>query len=71
MTPLHRITEHHSESSALLSTPEAARRLGLAIGTLQNWRSRGQGPAFVRLGKAVRYEEGDLTRFVEQGRAVK
>ena len=58
-----------AHSNTLLTTREAARRLGLATGTLQNWRIRGQGPAFVRLGKAVRYDEGDLARFVEQGRA--
>ena len=31
----------------LLTTPEAARRLSVAIGTLQNWRTRGEGSAFV------------------------
>ena len=52
----------------LLDTREAALRLRLASGTLQNWRSQGQGPAFVRLGRAVRYDETDLARFVEKGR---
>ncbi|MCC7261583.1 MAG: helix-turn-helix domain-containing protein [Candidatus Latescibacteria bacterium] len=58
----------HPTSSTLLTTREAARRLGLAAGTLQNWRIRGEGPAFVRLGKAVRYDEHDLARFIAQGR---
>lgn len=62
-------TQPHSNS--LLDTREAARRLGLAAGTLQNWRIRGQGPAFVRLGKAVRYVEEDLALFVEKGRATR
>ena len=61
----------YTNSSTLLNTREAARRLGLAAGTLQNWRIRGQGPAFVRLGKAIRYDEGDLARFISQGREVK
>jgi excisionase family DNA binding protein len=61
----------HTHGNTLLTTREAARRLGLAAGTLQNWRIRGQGPAFVRLGKAIRYDEGDLARFIAQGRAAK
>lgn len=61
----------HTTSNTLLTTREAAHRLGLAAGTLQNWRIRGQGPAFVRLGKAIRYDEEDLARFVEKGRMEK
>ena len=61
----------HINSNTLLTTREAARRLGLAVGTLQNWRVRGQGPAFIRLGRAIRYDEGDLARFIAQGRTVK
>ncbi len=57
-----------SGCARLLNTCEAALRLRLASGTLQNWRSQGQGPAFVRLGRAVRYDETDLARFVEKGR---
>lgn len=63
------LTQNHSDT--LLNTREAARRLGLAAGTLQNWRIRGQGPTYVRLGKAIRYEPESLARFVEQGRAAK
>lgn len=63
------LTQNHS--STLLTTYEAARRLGLAAGTLQNWRIRGQGPAYVRLGKAIRYDEGDLARFIAQGRTAR
>ena len=58
-------------SNPLLTTQEAARRLGLAAGTLCNWRIRGQGPTYVRLGKAIRYDESDLDRFIAQGRVAK
>lgn len=58
-------------SDRLLDTRAAARRLGLSPGTLQNWRHRGQGPAFVRLGKAIRYDEGDLSNFIAQGRTAR
>jgi len=62
-------------SSTLLTTREAARRLGLAPGSLANLRSRGQGPIYVRLkgrgtkGRgAIRYLESDLVRYIEQCR---
>lgn len=32
-----------------LQTPEAAKRIGLAAGTLEKMRSRGGGPAYLRL----------------------
>lgn len=59
----------HSHGSSLLKTPEAARRLGLATGTLQNLRSRGHGPAFVRLGKAIRYRPEDLAAYIQAHRS--
>ncbi|MFT7692261.1 MAG: putative DNA-binding transcriptional regulator AlpA [Candidatus Latescibacterota bacterium] len=57
----------HRTANPLLTTQEAAHRLGIAIGTLQNWRVRGEGPAFVKLGKkAVRYDPAALDRFVAE-----
>lgn len=35
-------------------------RYVLTAGTLRNWRSKGHGPAFVRVGKAVLYARRDL-----------
>ncbi len=56
-------------AGALLTTREAARRLGIAAGTLCNQRSRGEGPPFIRLGaKSIRYSPEDLDRFVSQNR---
>ena len=28
---------------------------GLAVGTLRNWRCRGEGPPFIKMGTRVRY----------------
>jgi excisionase family DNA binding protein len=51
----------------LLSESEAADHLGVSPRTLANWRSRGGGPAYVRVGgKAVRYRFADLQEFVEE-----
>jgi hypothetical protein len=53
------------EESICLTTSEAAGLLRLNPGTLEAWRSRGFGPRFVKLGKAVRYLRADLEQFAE------
>jgi excisionase family DNA binding protein len=55
-------------TSQLLTEKEAAQRLGLSVSTLQQRRFRGRLPAFVKLGKAVRYRPEDLDAFIEQNR---
>jgi hypothetical protein len=47
----------------MLTTPEAADRLGLAPGTLENWRCARRGPPFHKIGGAVRYSEGGLAAY--------
>jgi len=51
----------------LLTTPQAADYLGLSTHTLNRWRWDGRGPRFVKLGKSVRYRQGDLDEFIEAG----
>lgn len=34
--------------------------LRISVRTLQAWRVSGQGPAFLKIGAAVRYERGGL-----------
>jgi excisionase family DNA binding protein len=46
-----------------LRTEEAAKRLNVKPETLEAWRCRGGGPAFLKLGKAVRYRESDLDAY--------
>jgi Helix-turn-helix domain len=43
-----------------LTESDAAIRLGLKVATLRAWRHQGRGPAFVRLGRAIRYLAGDI-----------
>ena len=47
-----------------LTEREVSTLLGLSVATLRAWRHRGQGPRFLRLGRAVRYLPADLERFV-------
>ena len=51
-----------------LTEPEAAARLGLKVATLRAWRHQKKGPAFLRLGRAIRYLAGDLDEFVQANR---
>lgn len=55
----------HSDTQELLTPRQAAERLGLSPKTLANWRSRGGGPRFVRMGAsdsrgAIRYPAIEL-----------
>lgn len=47
-----------------LTETEAAVRLGLKVSTLRAWRHQKRGPAFVRLGRAVRYLVADIEAFL-------
>lgn len=53
----------------LLTPPEAAIFLNSPIRTLENWRARGGGPAFIRVGtKTVRYHVDDLRAWIHDRR---
>jgi hypothetical protein len=47
---------HNPSREVLLTEEQAAELLALSVRTLQAWRLRGAGPAFVRAGSAVRYQ---------------
>ena len=47
---------------------KAAPFLGVKSGTLRNWRYQKKGPAYIKCGKAVRYTESDLIKYIERQR---
>lgn len=51
----------------LLGEETVAARLNLSARTLQAWRGQGRGPAYVKLGRAVRYCLEDIERFMAEG----
>lgn len=51
-------------SPHLLREIDAAAYLGLAPKTLARWRWSGKGPAFHKLGSAVRYSVQELDLFI-------
>ena len=48
---------------------EVADRWGIKTSTLADWRYKGIGPAFIKLGKrAVRYRESDVLEYEKQNK---
>ncbi len=50
---------------AIVPPEKAAALLGIEVGTLANWRCRGVGPRFLRLGGRVRYRLADLADYLD------
>lgn len=50
---------------AALDTHAAAAKTGLASSTLRKLRLTGQGPRYLKLGRAVRYRESDLDAWMD------
>lgn len=46
-----------------LTTPEAAAFLRAAVATMEGWRIKGGGPAFIKMGRRVVYRRSDLLAF--------
>ena len=60
-----------SSTSDLLDEKQLSRELNISVRTLRNWRSKGEGPSFVKLGKrTVRYRRSAKDEFVAEGSKV-
>ncbi|MGO2312769.1 helix-turn-helix transcriptional regulator [Brachybacterium tyrofermentans] len=57
-------SESEVPTRAALATAQAAEYLSLPKGTLEVWRSRGEGPPYVRLGRSVRYRIATLDAYL-------
>ena len=59
-----------TDGAVLWNSDETARHLGVDRRTLQAWRTRGVGPAFIRISnRCVRYRSDDVLAWLE-GRVV-
>jgi Helix-turn-helix domain len=56
-------TESINEDQEFLNTNEAAPILKVEPETLVAWRSRGQGPKYMKFGKLVRYTRRHLQQY--------
>jgi hypothetical protein len=68
---MHAIDTHPSlnpgslQPGDLVDENEAAAILGACVQTLRNWRWRGEGPRFRKIGaRLVRYHRADLAIFI-------
>ncbi len=43
-------------AQSLSNERQEAARLNVSVRTLQSWRTKGDGPPFVKLGRSVRYD---------------
>ena len=57
-----------SNQTQLLREQQVANLLNVQVATLRRWRWAGQGPRWVKLGAAVRYDPEDINAFVTAGR---
>lgn len=53
-----------------MNTKQVAERLGIHPQTLKNWRVTGKGPAYLHVGKAIRYREQDVDLWEKANRSV-
>lgn len=52
--------------AALLSPDDLAEYLKIPVKTLYNWRSAGQGPRGVRMGRHLRFRLADVDAWLEE-----
>ncbi|WP_425304313.1 helix-turn-helix domain-containing protein [Varibaculum cambriense] len=57
-----------TQRGRLLTTEEVAAILGVTPGYVKQLRYTNKGPAFIRLGRAIRYAPGDVTAYARQVR---
>jgi len=53
------------EEKIFLNQNELASRWGMSPRTLENWRSTGKGPAYVKIGGQVRYKFEEIIKLEE------
>lgn len=51
-------------SAKLIDTNSAAELCGISQMTMRKWRTMGEGPRFVKLGRSVRYRQEDILTFI-------
>ncbi|MXO71738.1 helix-turn-helix transcriptional regulator [Alteraurantiacibacter buctensis] len=55
-------------ANPLLDTKGASPLVGATPGTLENWRTQGVGPKFIKCGRRVYYDPADIEAWKEANR---
>ena len=58
--------ETEQNPNQLMTEKEAAALICYTPRALQNWRLRGGGPKYVKIGRSVRYQRSDVLEFIEE-----
>jgi len=62
-----KLTEDREYYDGLINEKQAATFLGYTVRALQNWRTRGGGPKYVKVSnRSVRYRRRGLIEWIEQ-----
>ncbi|TPN58641.1 helix-turn-helix domain-containing protein [Mesorhizobium sp. B1-1-9] len=61
-------TSNTQEGRKMLRTDGAALHVGLSVSTLEKLRLTGDGPEYIKLGRAVVYKSSDLDAWMESNR---
>lgn len=64
----HQYEKLLSSAPVRVNTKVAAEYLGVSVRTLEDWRAKGKGPKYVRIGHGIRYEVSELNAFIAEGR---
>lgn len=59
------MTDAVNDPNQLLTEKETASLICYTQRALQNWRLRGGGPEYVKIGRSVRYQRRDVMKFIE------
>ena len=60
------MTDAVNDPNQLLTEKETASLICYTQRALQNWRLRGGGPEYVKIGRSVRYQRSDVMKFIEE-----
>jgi predicted DNA-binding transcriptional regulator AlpA len=63
--PIRHLARDFNSRERLLTTTETAKLLRLSPSWLAKARMRGDGPPYVKLGRSVRYDEGDVAQWMK------
>lgn len=54
------------EKNRLMTTTETADYLRIKKITLEQWRLKGKGPQFLKIGRCVRYRMSDILGYIDK-----
>lgn len=55
-----------SKLDVLMTEKEVAALICITPRALQNWRLRGGGPEYIKIGRLVRYQRRDVEAFIQE-----